>query len=238
VRTFRSEGPLDYGQYAFGYTLWLELEASEPPGAAYAGGYLPYSGNPEAATPLFYMARSLRVDLKAFRLAKGRRYDHRQWLRHGLRRRLVSRQAFLDTYGSVAPGLALGWMQTRFGEPFLTPARLGYILQHPCLRNVLTWEDSSGLRAFALLARWEAGVHYWFVFYANGDPEAHPPGHGYLVDFLQWAREEGLPHAYLGTTYGLKSRYKSRGIEGIEYWDGNRWMADRKQLHRLQASDD
>jgi hypothetical protein len=237
VRTFRSEGPVDYSRYAFGYTLWLELEADEPPGPAYAGGYLPYSGDPEASLLRFYMARSLRVELRAFRLGKGRRYDHRQWLRHGLRRQLLSRQAFLEAFGSEVPKLALNWMRTRFGEPFLSPVRLEYILRHPCLSQVLTWEDRSGLRAFALLPRWEEGVHYWFVFYANGDPEACPPGHGYLVDFLHWAQDEALPHAYLGTAYGLKSRYKSRGIEGIEYWDGNRWTADRDRLHRLQESD-
>jgi hypothetical protein len=128
-------------------------------------------------------------------------------------------------------------MAARFGEPYLEPRRFEYILERPFLKQVLTWSGDAGLEAFAFLVTGGWGAHYWFSFYRNGETDGSPPGHGYLVDFLDWAREEQLPFAYLGTSYGQKSRYKSRGMDGIEFWDGNGWSGDRAALARLRELD-
>jgi hypothetical protein len=204
----------------------------------YGGGYLPYSGDTADPRDLFYMSRSLRVAMPLLSLKKNRRYDHRRWETFALRRELLPKEEFMNRLGDQVTELAYRWMEPRFGEASLARSRFTYILEKPFLRDVLTWWDGSELSAFALLVHGAWGAHYWYVFYKNGGDQAAAPGHGYLVDFLYWARESSLPFAYLGTTYGSKSRYKSRGLEGIEFWDGESWNSDRDQLNQLRNEDD
>jgi hypothetical protein len=242
-RKFRTEGPILYDRYQFGYCAWVELAGSDVQiaddlGETYAGGYLPYSGEPDSPLHLFYMARSLRVAIDRHALDKKRRYDHRQWEAFGLRRDVLPKADFLQQHGAASADLARDWMQSRFGSAFLSPERYAYILSKPYLRDVITWKRDGALTAFALIVRGQWGAHYWYVFYRNGDPSQHPAGHGYLIDFIHWAQAERLPYAYLGTSYGQKSRYKSRGIDGIEFWDGNTWSRDRERLGHLREQDD
>lgn len=237
IHRFKSEGPVDYGQYRFGYCEWLELGRNDPLSRAYEHGFLPYSAESGDPRDRFYMARSLRIDLEQFSISKERRYDHRAWLAFSPGRRHVSKAEFMTGPGIRALEQARTWMSNRFGKAFLDPDRLRYILGKPFLQDILTWHLGKDLVAFALVVRGRWGAHYWYVFYRNGVAETSPPGHGYLVDFLEWAREESLPRAYLGTAYGSKSLYKSRGLGGVEFWDGNAWCADKGRLKRLQESD-
>ena len=239
-RKFRSEGPILYGTYQFGYCEWAEWDGRgtlDELGELYAGGYLPYSAEPEDPSHRFYMARSLRVDPEGATLNKARRYDHRTWQAFMPQRQHLSKEAFLDKYGKEASLRAREWMEKRFGAAFISPERFDYILAKPFLQDVLIWRQDDRLAAFAFIVKGSWGAHYWYVFYANGTGSAHPPGHGYLVDFIHWAQENNLPAAYLGTVYGEKSRYKARGIGALQYWDGNAWNADRETLRRLQRED-
>jgi hypothetical protein len=238
ARKFRSEGPVLYDRYQSGYGEWAETGDANDLEEVYTEGYLPYSGDPGDPRHLFYMARSLRVALDRFATDKKRRYDHRQWENHGLGRQLMAKEDFLEKYGPGTAGLAKDWMEKRFGAAFLSGEKYAYILSKPYLRDILAWTLNGELVAFALVVRGDWGAHYWYVFYRNGGKAALPSGHGYLVDFLFWARESRIPYAYLGTSYGEKSRYKSRGIDGIEFWAGNAWSPDRDELNRLPAADD
>ena len=240
-RKFRAEGPILYQHYQFGYCLWAEADESawgSDLEKIYRDGYLPFSGNPRDPRHLFYMARSLRVPLDRMSLDKKRRYDHRQWEIFGLQRHHWSKEEFLAKFGEGTGQLARTWMEARFGEAFLSRERYRYILAKPFLRDILAWTLEEELLAFAFVVKGLWGAHYWYVFYQNDQAASHPPGHGYLIDFLYWCREQHLPCAYLGTTYGIRSRYKARGIAGVEFWDGNGWCRDRVLLDDLRRQDD
>jgi hypothetical protein len=237
-RKFIGKGPRLYGKFLTDEAHWAELSSESDLGEIYGGGYLPYSGDTDDPRDLFYMARSLRVKMPLFFVKKSRRYDHRRWKAFALRRELIPKEAFLDRFGDQVTELAYRWMEPRFGDASLARDRFTYILEKPFLRDVLTWWQGPELSAFALLVHGAWGAHYWYVFYKNGGDQEAAPGHGYLVDFLDWAKESSLPFAYLGTTYGGKSRYKSRGLDGIEFWDGESWNSDRDQLNQLRREDD
>lgn len=237
-RKFIADGPNLYGKYLKGSIKWAELTHSTDLGEIYSGGYLPYSGDTADSRHLFYMARSLRVDLDWYSLDKKRRYQQKAWAQFGLQRVLLSKTAFLETYGSEMTELAYLWMEPRFGEDSLPRERFAYILSKPYLNSILTWQEAGELVAFALLAAGSWGAHYWYVFYRNGTGIPSAPGHGYLVDFIDWARSENLPYAYLGTSYATKSRYKSRGIRGISFWDEDNWSTDKAELAILLENDE
>ncbi len=236
-RKFTAEGPNLYGRFLRGSCQWAELSDAGDLGEVYDGGYLPWSGDTADPRHLFYRARSLRADLDQLSLSKSRRYDHRRWQAYSLQRQLVTKAEFLRHGRDRLTELAYQWMEPRFGDQSLARERFDYILDKPYLRHLLTWRDKNELCAFALLVDGSWGAHYWYVFYKNGTGASTPPGHGYLVDFLYWAKANHLRHAYLGTTYGTKSRYKCRGIRGIEFWDGERWNASKTDLAACWASD-
>lgn len=235
---YLSEGPVDYDRYRFSYCHWLETNAEAVPEGAYEKGFLPFSGDLDDSVNRFYMARSLRVSLSELRVDKKRRYDQRKWDAFGLTRRLLSKGRFLEQEGPHARKLALEWTRQRFGEPWLNADRLAHILHKPFLRDVLVWDQGDRMAAFALIVRGGFGAHYWFVFYNPAAGKNSLPGHGYLLDFLHWADTENLSHAYLGTAYGKGSAYKSRGLAGIEFWDGNGWSRDKGRLRMLQNGDE
>jgi hypothetical protein len=184
------------------------------------------------------MARSLRVNLSQFKIDKKRRYDHREWLAFGLERKHLSKEQMVAEFGEESLlELAAIWMAPRFGERALPLDRLAYILGKPFVQDFLVWKQGSELEAFALVVQGIWGAHYYYVFYRNGSSINAAPGHGYLIDFIHWARDAGLDHAYLGTYYGKKSQYKSRGLSGVEFWDGNGWNPDKREMARLLERD-
>lgn len=237
MHTYKAEGPVNYANYRFYYTEWAELARNESPAAAYAGGFLPSSACPRSVPPTFYMARSLRIDLDRWTMDKKRRYDHRRWQARGAERRAVSPQEFNASLRESAVPLALEWMGARFGMPYLEQERLERVLDYPLLTEILTWQEDQRLVAYSPVIRWPGGAHYWYVFYEPHTEAGPSPGHGYLADFLVWSREQGLAKAYLGTAYGRKSRYKSRGFSGVEFWNGTRWEDGKATLHGLQDAE-
>lgn len=229
---------MSYSDFQFGYTNWLEVYSSEDLLEAYPHGYLPFSGDISDPRHLFYMARSLRVNLSQFTVDKKRRYDHRDWQKFGLQREHLTKEQMVEQFGAESLlELAAIWMAPRFGKRALPLDRLAYILSKPFVQDFLVWKKGTELEAFALIVQGIWGAHYYYVFYRNGSGIDTAPGHGYLIDFLHWAWENGHDHAYLGTYYGKKSQYKSRGISGVEFWDGNEWNPDKREMARLLEED-
>ena len=67
MKIFRSESFVDYKTYTFNYaTYCIKEDQSELP-EIYAQGFLPYSNNINLQEETYYLARSLRVDLSAFK---------------------------------------------------------------------------------------------------------------------------------------------------------------------------
>ncbi|MEX0332086.1 MAG: hypothetical protein AB3N64_11740 [Puniceicoccaceae bacterium] len=237
-RKFREAGPILYGRYTCSHGEWLEFSDASIPEAAYEQGFLPYARLCGSDRHRFYMGRSLRVDMVRYSMEKKRRYDHRRWQAFGLKRLHLDKTEFLAHYGDEVADRAQEWMQSRFGFPYLDAVEFRNVLEKPFLQDVLVWNKADELVAFALILKGSWGAHYWFAFYAHEAGESNPPGHGYMGDFLDWIAEASLPYAYLGTSYGLKSRYKSRGLAGIEYWNGDAWISDRDRLAVLLEEDD
>ena len=80
-------------------------------------------------------------------------------------------------------------------------------------------------------------LHYWFSFY---DLQHSRLGLGKWMMFkvIDWAKKQGLQEVYLGTCYGTKAMYKMRDFKGLEYFDGNHWNPDMKQLKQKCKTDD
>jgi leucyl-tRNA---protein transferase len=238
VRLFLHESSIDYARYHFAYTQWAELPPEEDPGAAYAEGFLPASHDLAEKRCLFYRARSLRLDLGRLALDKKRRYLHRRAAEAGLRWERQSLASFRDIAPAGWSERLLGWVAQRHDPPFMTAARLAYLLERPFLRQVVTihaGEQWVGLVCLPAARDW---AHYWFCFF---DPTWEPtlsPGKWILAETAHRLRESGTRHLYLGTAYGPKSAYKFQGFTaGVEFFDGEGWSDDLTELARRQGFD-
>jgi hypothetical protein len=230
-----AERPILYNRYAIGPGNWVSAQPNLSLGEIYAHGFIPLSRqHPDPQQ--FFAARSLRIRPSLWQMDKKRRYEHRRWLAYGLQRKVFSKSDFVHSMGKHSMDLAQKWMRARFGVAYLDPERLQFIFSRRQTNTVIAWFRASTLTAYAIVVDGEWGAHYWFVFYATDD--ASPSGHGYLADFLSWTQEKNLPFAYLGTGYGTHSLYKSRGFNGVTFWDGETWCADKERLAGLQKEDE
>ncbi len=66
MKIFRSESLVDYSTYTFNYAIYCLKEKQQELPEIYAKGFLPYSNDPDLDREVYYLARSLRVDLQGF----------------------------------------------------------------------------------------------------------------------------------------------------------------------------
>jgi len=66
MNIFFSENHPDYSTYTFNYAIYCIKEAQNELPKIYEKGFLPYTGNLKIAADIFYLARSLRVNLERF----------------------------------------------------------------------------------------------------------------------------------------------------------------------------
>lgn len=238
VRFFKKEYGQNYANYQFGYTCWAEMEALAEREALFSQGYLPYSADLQETRALFYLARSLRVDLAALAMDKKRRYLQRQLDQQGAVLSVEPAGQVLAREGGALREAVAHWQGQRFAEAFMPPERLAYLLERPLVTHIgkaLMGEETLG---YLLLNVWETGAHYWFAFFEAERRAEWSPGKWLLGAFLHWAQTQGLSHAYLGTSYGAKSAYKRQGYLGWEFFDGNGWSRDEGALEALQQQDE
>ena len=69
-----SESSIDYNNYKFGYSVNLVLNDNDSIESVYSQGFLPYTGNIKNKEEVYYLARSIRVDLNDYeRLSENNR---------------------------------------------------------------------------------------------------------------------------------------------------------------------
>lgn len=234
---FYQESPVDYASYGFPYRVWAEWEAGDALETLWSSGFLPFSGDPEEPRHLFYLARSVRYDLVKFALRKQRRYDYRAVEAHQLSWRIDARDVALQTLPANWRELAVDWMRQRFGDAYLSAARLSYILRQPYCSHTAQIRQNDELLGIVLLGVGKIAAHYWYAFYDPAALAPAPLGKWMIVRAAEWAREHGLAHLYVGTGYRHKATYKIQGIEGAEFFDGGHWNADMAEFKRRLAQD-
>lgn len=77
--------------------------------------------------------------------------------------------------------------------------------------------------------------HYWYSFY-DLDLVFKSLGLWIMIDSIREAKKEKKDYFYLGTVYGEKALYKTN-FDHLEYWNGGKWIADKKSLKIRSRSD-
>lgn len=225
MRIFFSEHQVVYDTYTFGWAVYCIPDSPNELHDVYARGFLPYSGMPElGASNLFYLARSVRVDLRTFTLAKNDLYVLRKI--HPLN--LTTRALPLSDALSSIPDLRIQIGQLAepiLGSGVMSAERIEYILMRDYLTEVVVFEGQDGIVNIALLVCGSDFTHVWYSLH----PKWPNLGKYCLLKLVERAREQNHRYCYVGTGYTAHARYKT-SLPGAEIFSGYEWSQDLTSL--------
>jgi arginine-tRNA-protein transferase len=238
MRIFFSEHNKDYSTYTFDYAVYAEMEDPADLPEIYRRGFLPYSNDPDDHREIFYLARSLRVDLAGFSDSSENRRVDRKLDPVGLKLTLNERNSF----PADDPGfrhMCLEYAGKRFAGKAMTGERFDYILDRRVLTHIFTFTDPGDRpRGYVFAMIREHVLHYWFSFFDHHILKDLPIGKWMMWRIIRWAAGGGLEQVYLGTCYGEKSLYKVRDFKSLSFFDGSGWNPDMPLLKRWCKADD
>jgi arginine-tRNA-protein transferase len=239
MKTFRSEFLNNYSTYTFAYAGYAVMESHEDIPLIYSGGYLPYTGNINLNYPVFYQARSLRVNIDFFEdSSENRRVERKMSLLNPLITKIAISSELAEDQDFL--NFCLKYAEQRFSYNAMNTDRLKYILNIGIATDLFVFKNSDDHSVFAyvLAVLHHDTYHFWFSFFNTEYMNELPIGKWLMWRMIKWAKENNFNHVYLGTAYGDKSLYKIRDFKGLEFFDGNMWSKDMKLLKQLCKNDD
>jgi len=234
MKIFRSESLVDYSTYTFNYAVYCLKESKTELPDIYDKGFLPYSNNPDLEEEVYYLARSLRVNLGEFRESSENRRVAKKIIEMNPDFEVVPIEKF-DVNEASFVRFCADFAEQRFSES-ISEKRLNYILNNPSVSHIFKFTLKDAEVGYVVAIIEKGALHYWFAFFSL-DHQIYSLGKWMMFSVIKWAAENNLEHLYLGTCYGEKSLYKVRDFKGLRFFDGNKWNDDMKLLKQKCKSD-
>ncbi|MEM9849878.1 MAG: GNAT family N-acetyltransferase, partial [Bacteroidota bacterium] len=237
MKIFFSESNNDYASYTFNYAVYCIQESAQDIPAIYDQGFLPYSNDLSIPQEIYYLARSLRVQLSEFSDTSENRRVQRKLAPLDIQLEVIPKAAFqLDQPDFFR--FCMNYAQARFSHAAMDAERLRYVLSRASANHLLHFTADGNTVAYVLAIIQDNTFHYWFAFFDTHLMENYPIGKWIMWRSIRWAKEQDLAYVYLGTCYGKSALYKARDFKGLSFFDGMQWNADIKLLKALCKSDD
>lgn len=237
MKFFLSEYRHDYSSYTFGYTIYAICESRGDLEFIYSNGFLPYTGNLEIKSDIFYKSRGIRIKLDNFSDTSENRRVQRKISPLPIIESVIPVEAF-DHWEDFFD-FAATYSNARIGDHKMPLERIKYICSRLYLTHIIQFTLDDKVIGYVLAVISDTFVHYWFSFYDTSFLEQSIP----LGKWLMWkcihlAKEMDKSYIYLGNGYKKSSLYKTRDFKGVQYFNGNLWSDDLKKLFLLVAQDE
>ena len=232
MKKISSEFGHNYKSYSFGYANYCLREREDLLSEIYASGHLPYSGSSNVKN-VFYMARSARVPLAVFRYTSENRRVAGKFKGKFLRESIpienfnVKDKKFLS--------FCLEYFAKMHGSSVMPKKRLNYILESGPVTHIVKYTEDDKPKAYVFEVSDNKTTHFWFSFY-DLDYIHRSLGMWLMLDSAENAKKRGADFFYVGTVYGEKALYKT-AFNGLEHWDGEKWVGDIKKLKSFSRTD-
>ncbi len=225
MKLFFSEFQPDYTKYHFPYQVYGIVEPEDKTSDIYEKGFLPTRINKD----LFYLARSIRIDLSNFEMNS----ENRRILRKTdyLKYKVVPLAQY--EYNIEIGKMAKEFSKQRFNDVILTPSSVRKLFTQSSMTHVIEYysTDRSTPVGYCLSLYSDGIFHYSYPFY-DLKYFSKNLGMGMILKAISFAIENKLDHFYLGTCYTESSLYKLQ-FNNIEYFNGFSWSKDLDQLKYL-----
>lgn len=226
MKLFFSEFKVNYEKYHFPYQVWLLREEDDEVDKIYEAGFLPIRNQPG----VYYLSRSLRVDLVKFELSSENR-------------RILNKTADFTydvvplsefEYTPVVQKFCKDYMDQRFGKGYLTAAGVKNIFQKGVYSHVFVWRKVGFPEpvGYAVCFINETLLQYAHVFYDLELLESNI-GIRMILQAAIWAKENGKEFAYLGTVYNQSNYSYKTEFSGFQFFNGFRWSDNLEELKEL-----
>lgn len=237
MKIFFSEYRTDYSSYTFSYAIYCIKEQQDELSKIYEKGFLPYTGNLSLEEDTFYLARSLRINLRNFKSSSENRRVNRKAAPLTIQMEVYAKEDF-DLEDAAFQQFCKAYAEERFSGGSMDTERLSYVLERQMLTHIITFRSEQQIYGYVFTIMKDDMLHYWFSFYDTAYMRSHSLGKWMMWKVIDWAQQEGLHYVYIGTCYREKSLYKVRDHKGAEFFDGQKWNRDIGLLKLLCKSDE
>lgn len=207
------------------YLNWKEKIIDHPSprdvAAAYAQGFV----FTRIGKGVMHQTRSCRIDLSKFELSS----ENRRILKKTADISVSSAPLPLDTYDIRIGKLAKDFYDTKFGAGTMSAQKVKEMLVDATKSNfnLLLKYSVGDLPGYAICYSNPELLHYSYPFYDLSAPK--DTGLGMMIRAIQYAKESGAKHIYLGSLQRPNDTYKLQ-FAGLEWFDGKRWQTDTVPL--------
>lgn len=236
MKIFFSENQPDYTTYTFNYAIYCIKETQSELPSIYNKGFLPYTGNLKISADIFYLARSLRVNLENFTDTSENRRINRKIEDLAIKIEVHKKTDF-DIENLDFLAFCMDYAADRFSGNAMTPERLKFVLSKETGSHILSFTSNGKILGYILAGIEGNAFQYWYAFFDQTYLKSHSLGKWMMWRTIHWAKENNLSYVYLGTCYGKHSLYKVRDHKGLEFFDGSQWNPDVKRLKELCKTD-
>ncbi len=229
MKIFFSEYKADYSKYNFPYQVYAVKESSDSNLDFYEKGFLPTRIHKD----LFYLARSLRINLNKFTPNTENRRIFRKT--DYLSYEIYPLNEF--TYHYEIGKMAVDFSKERFHGTKFTQQSVKKLFKESSMTHVLEFSDKTVDEkiGYALCLLEEKSImHYSYPFY-NTSYFDRNLGMGMMLNAINYAKMNLMNYVYIGTCYTKESLYKLQ-FDGAEYYNGFKWDFDIDNLKKLIAS--
>lgn len=232
MKKFHSEFGHNYKTYSFSYANYCVKEKGDKLADIYTAGYLPYSGSP-GVKDVFYMARSARVPLTSLKFSSENRRVAGKFDGQLMRKLVPFKNC--DAKDKNFKNFCVNYFTKRHGPAVMPKERLETLFNADLITHIVSYHRDEKPAAYVLEVGDKDMVHFWYSFYDTS--LIHQSlGMWLMLDSARHARNAGKKYFYIGTVYGEKALYKT-AFENIEFWNGRKWVAGKKELKNLGRSD-
>ncbi len=224
MKLFFGEFKADYDRYHFPYQVWLLKEEGDDINKIYDNGFLPIRSLPS----VYYLCRSVRVDLAQFELSS----ENRRILKktEGIFASLVSLSQF--NYSVEVQKLCHNYAEKRLGKDIFPVPAIKSVFSGGVYNQVLVFKSNEGKEVgYAVCFVNQNLIQYAHAFY-DLNFLSENLGARMMLEAVNLAKENHRKYIYLGTCYEKSALYKTE-FKGVEFFNGFSWSKNIDELNTL-----
>ncbi len=179
-----------------------------------------------------YQTRSLRIDLKKFKLTS----ENKRILKKTDSLQLVTCNLPYSNYSWEIGKLGKDFYETKFGLKTFSANKIKELLTTKYNFNKLfVYEIGNSPIGYCICHENNELLHYCYPFYHLSsiiyqyNPDT---GLGMMLRAIIYAQEQGKKYIYLGSAKDEAAKYKLQ-FAGLEWFDGKEWKTDLEELKNI-----
>lgn len=224
MKIFFSEFKSNYSRYHFPYQVWLLKEEADNKEKIYQNGFLPMRNR----NNVYFLARSLRVDLNNFDLSS----ENRRILNKtkDIKSELIPLSKF--SYTPKIQKFCKDYCNEKLGQGLFSTGKIKEIFLNGVFNSVFVFTDLENNEiGYVVCFIGETLLHYAYAFYDLEFLKLNL-GARMMLEAVNWSKSNNKNYAYLGTCYEESALYKTE-FSGIEFFNGFRWSNNLAELKKL-----